>query len=126
MLALAKKYPTSLKKFSQFSNVAEYLHLRRRLESKLAAAQEQAATTAAQPYTAGVCLPPLEDWWRDTLDEHRRAMVRDLVRGVVVHPVGRGYRGDTTFQNTAVLLTERGQWAMALIEQDALENASLG
>lgn len=102
----------------------EYLHLRGRLENKLAAAQEQAAVTAAESYTASACLPQLEDWWRDTLDEQRRAIVRDLVRGVVVHPVGRGYRGDTTFQNSAVLLTERGQLAMALIEQDALENAS--
>jgi site-specific DNA recombinase len=105
----------------------EYLHLRGRLESKLAAAQEHPA--AAQGFTAGgACMPSLKDWWRDTPDEQRRAIVRDFVRGVVVHPVGRGYRGDTTFENTDVLLTERGDWAMALVEQaaehDALENAS--
>jgi hypothetical protein len=73
-------------------------------------------------------MPSLKDSWRDTPDEQRRAIVRDFVRGVVVHPVGRGYRGDTTFENTDVLLTERGDWAMALVEQaaehDALENAS--
>ena len=103
----------------------EYLHLRGRLEGKLATAQEQAAAAVAQSFRADAARgPSVDDWWQGTPDERRRAIVRDFVRGVVVHPVGRGYRGDTTFENTDVLLTKRGEAAKMLDEQAPLEEAS--
>jgi len=61
----------------------------------------------------------IRGWWDDASDEQKRSAVRDYVSGVVVQPVGRGYRGDTTWQNTGIEWTEGGQALWALLEASA-------
>lgn len=91
----------------------QYLRLRAGLETKLDTARQQAASTASArlivPDAEGWVQAGLGPWWdQQASPEQRRALVLDLVAKVVVHPVGRGYRGDCTPANTDIEWTEKG------------------
>ena len=95
----------------------EYKHRRARLETKLAAARDEAAKAATS--SGGWRTVGIRGWWDTASDEQKRDAVRDYVSGVVVQPVGRGYRGDTNWTNTDITWTEKGKALWALLEDAA-------
>ncbi len=100
----------------------QYLRHRAGLEGKLDAARDEAAKAATA--SAGWRTVGIRGWWDNASDEQKRATVRDYVRGVTVQPVGRGYRGDTTWQNTSLDWTEKGQALSELLQAQAEQDAA--
>lgn len=97
----------------------EYLYRRDRLEAKLSDARAQESVRLP----GGRRRIGPGGWWDGASDDQKRAAVRDLVRSVTPHPTGRGYRGDTTWENTDLDWTEKGRHFMSQIEDQAIRDA---